>query len=65
MKPITKPEVTPRQRAMVQDIIDSLYEPYEYDEEGNTGINIPLPRKIRKQIERANKKARKKRNNSK
>jgi hypothetical protein len=58
-------KILQRNLDMVQGMIDEIYESYEYDNEGRVGINIPLPRKIRKQIERANKKERKRRNKSK
>tara|TARA_Y100000310_G_scaffold139819_1_gene139160 strand:+ start:271 stop:459 length:189 start_codon:yes stop_codon:yes gene_type:complete len=59
------PKVSQKNLDMVQHIVDSVYESYEYDDQGRVGINIPLPRKLRKQIDRANKKARKKRNKPK
>ena len=56
---------TPRQLETVQEVIDMVYADYQYDDHGRVGIDIPLPRKIRKQIDRANKKARKKKNKEK
>ena len=54
-----KPKVSQKNLDMVQYIIDKVYEPYEYDDKGRVGMNIALPRKLRKQLKKMNKKAKK------